>query len=93
MDVLVRVFSEKDGLWAALAWLSIVAVSGKSVGQIMKDHWMKYGRNFFTRYVANPSLVLLLLSLPLDEAIASRAVFVIVSGSDGRTETLLEPAK
>ena len=35
--------------------------------------------------------------LPLDEAIASRAVFVIVSGSDGRadgrTETLLEPAK
>ena len=35
--------------------------------------------------------------LPLDEAIASRAVFVIVSGADGRTdgraETLLEPAK
>ena len=35
--------------------------------------------------------------LPLDEAVASRAVFVIVSGSDGRTdgraETLLEPAK
>ena len=35
--------------------------------------------------------------LPLDEAIASRAVFVIVSGSDGRTdgraETLLEPAE
>ena len=31
--------------------------------------------------------------LPLDEAIASRAVFVIVSGSDGRVETLLEPAK
>ena len=35
--------------------------------------------------------------LPLDEAMASRAVFVIVSGSDGRahgrTETLLEPAK
>ena len=33
------------------------------------------------------------ISLPLDEAIASRAVFVIVSGSDGRAETLLEPAK
>ena len=31
--------------------------------------------------------------LPLGEAIASRAVFVIVSGSDGRTETLLEPVK
>ena len=34
-----------------------------------------------------------MMLLPLDEAIASRAVFVIVSGSDGRTETLLEPAK
>ena len=31
--------------------------------------------------------------LPLDEPVTSRAVFVIVSGSDGRTETLLEPAK
>ena len=31
--------------------------------------------------------------LPLDEAVASRAVFVIVSGSDGRAETLLDPAK
>ena len=33
-----------------------------------------------------------LIFLPLDEAIASRAVIVIVSGSDGRTESLLEPA-
>ena len=32
-------------------------------------------------------------SLSLDKAVASRAVFVIVSGSDGRAETLLEPAK
>ena len=31
--------------------------------------------------------------LPLDDAIASRAAFVIVSGADGRAETLLEPAK
>ena len=31
--------------------------------------------------------------LPLDEAIASRAVFIIMSGSDGRAQTLLEPAK
>ena len=31
--------------------------------------------------------------LPLDEAIVSRAVFVVASGSDGRTETLLGPAK
>ena len=36
---------------------------------------------------------LLEILLPLDEAVASGAVFVIVAGSDGRAETLLEPAK
>ncbi|XP_060629641.2 phosphoglucomutase-1 isoform X3 [Anolis sagrei] len=41
---------EKDGLWAVLAWLSIIAVRKQSVEEILKDHWQKYGRNFFTRY-------------------------------------------
>uniref|UniRef100_A0A8C3TBZ5 Phosphoglucomutase-1 n=2 Tax=Chelydra serpentina TaxID=8475 RepID=A0A8C3TBZ5_CHESE len=41
---------EKDGLWAVLAWLSIIAVRKQSVEDILKDHWQKYGRNFFTRY-------------------------------------------
>ncbi|TNM88241.1 hypothetical protein fugu_006462 [Takifugu bimaculatus] len=41
---------EKDGLWAVLAWLSILAVRKQSVEDIMKDHWQKFGRNFFTRY-------------------------------------------
>ncbi|KAJ6662558.1 hypothetical protein lerEdw1_011695 [Lerista edwardsae] len=41
---------EKDGLWAVLAWLSIIAVRKQSVEEILKDHWKKYGRNFFTRY-------------------------------------------
>ncbi|KAJ8392553.1 hypothetical protein AAFF_G00074310 [Aldrovandia affinis] len=41
---------EKDGLWAVLAWLSILATRKQSVEEIMKDHWQKYGRNFFTRY-------------------------------------------
>lgn len=41
---------EKDGLWAVLAWLSILAVRKQSVEDILKDHWHKYGRNFFTRY-------------------------------------------
>ncbi|NXQ28928.1 PGM1 protein, partial [Alaudala cheleensis] len=41
---------EKDGLWAVLAWLSILAARKQSVEEIMKDHWQKYGRNFFTRY-------------------------------------------
>ncbi|NWR46000.1 PGM1 protein, partial [Regulus satrapa] len=41
---------EKDGLWAVLAWLSILAARKQSVEDIMKEHWQKYGRNFFTRY-------------------------------------------
>uniref|UniRef100_S4NNG7 phosphoglucomutase (alpha-D-glucose-1,6-bisphosphate-dependent) n=1 Tax=Pararge aegeria TaxID=116150 RepID=S4NNG7_9NEOP len=41
---------EKDGLWAALAWLSVLAASGKSVEEMLVAHWQKYGRNYFTRY-------------------------------------------
>lgn len=41
---------EKDGIWACLAWLSIIASLGKSVEDILLNHWQIYGRNFFTRY-------------------------------------------
>jgi phosphoglucomutase len=48
---------EKDGLWAVLAWLSIVALHNPdaaaplvSVESIVTAHWRKYGRNFFARY-------------------------------------------
>jgi len=44
-------FREKDGLWAVLAWLSILAVRKQSVEEIMKAHWQTYGRNVFTRYL------------------------------------------
>lgn len=40
---------EKDGIWASLSWLSIVASTGKSVEEILNNHWKKYGRNYFTR--------------------------------------------
>lgn len=43
---------EKDGIWACLAWLNIIAGLGKSVENILLDHWKLYGRNFFTRYVS-----------------------------------------
>lgn len=35
---------EKDGIWAVLAWLTILAKTGKSVEQIVQEHWQKYGR-------------------------------------------------
>lgn len=41
---------EKDGVWAALAWLQIIQHTGKSVEDILIDHWKTYGRNYFTRY-------------------------------------------
>ncbi|XP_045125941.1 phosphoglucomutase-like [Portunus trituberculatus] len=41
---------EKDGIWAVLAWLSILAGRNMSVEQVLLNHWSTYGRNFFTRY-------------------------------------------
>jgi len=41
---------EKDGLWAVLFWLNIVAARGQSVEQIVREHWKTYGRNYYTRY-------------------------------------------
>ena len=41
---------EKDGLWAVLAWLNVLAVRGESVLAIMRDHWATYGRNYYVRH-------------------------------------------
>ena len=41
---------EKDGLWAVLYWLNIIAAVNMSVEEIVKAHWKKYGRNFYSRH-------------------------------------------
>jgi phosphoglucomutase len=41
---------EKDGLWAVLAWLSILAQRRESVATVVRDHWARYGRDFYTRH-------------------------------------------
>jgi len=41
---------EKDGLWAILMWLNIIAVSEKSVAHILNDHWQEFGRNYYSRH-------------------------------------------
>lgn len=41
---------EKDGLWAILFWLNILAVRGESVEEIARSHWQTYGRNFYSRH-------------------------------------------
>jgi phosphoglucomutase len=48
---------EKDGLWAVLLWLNILAVKRQSVSQILTEHWQRFGRNYYSRhdYEAVPS--------------------------------------
>jgi phosphoglucomutase len=41
---------EKDGLWAVLLWLNILASRRESVAEIMRGHWQSYGRNFYARH-------------------------------------------
>lgn len=41
---------EKDGLWAVLFWLNILAVKKLSVAEIVNRHWQAFGRNFYTRH-------------------------------------------
>lgn len=50
---------EKDGLWAVLAWMSVIAHRNKGdaaaplvgVQEIVEGHWREYGRNFYSRFV------------------------------------------
>ncbi len=41
---------EKDGLWAVLFWLNILARRRASVADVMRDHWATYGRNYYARH-------------------------------------------
>ncbi|HEY8118082.1 MAG TPA: alpha-D-glucose phosphate-specific phosphoglucomutase [Methylophilaceae bacterium] len=41
---------EKDGLWAVLFWLNILAVKKQSVEQVLMAHWAQYGRNVYSRH-------------------------------------------
>ncbi|MFZ1660443.1 MAG: alpha-D-glucose phosphate-specific phosphoglucomutase [Paracoccaceae bacterium] len=41
---------EKDGLWAVLLWLNILAVRKESVADILAAHWAKFGRNYYSRH-------------------------------------------
>lgn len=41
---------EKDGLWAVLYWLNILAVRNESVEQIVREHWRHFGRNVYSRH-------------------------------------------
>jgi phosphoglucomutase len=41
---------EKDGVWAVLFWLNLLAASGKPVADIVREHWARFGRNYYSRH-------------------------------------------
>jgi phosphoglucomutase len=41
---------EKDGLWAVLLWLNVLAETGQSVADLMRDLWAEYGRCYYSRH-------------------------------------------
>ena len=41
---------EKDGLWAVLAWLNLLAARRESVAKIVHTHWAEFGRNYYSRH-------------------------------------------
>ena len=41
---------EKDGLWAVLLWLNILAVRRRPIGEILRGHWRTYGRDYYQRH-------------------------------------------
>ena len=65
---------EKDGLWAVLLWLNILAVTGKSVDALARDHWARFGRNYYARHDY--------------EGVDAAAADALMAGLRGRLDTL-----
>ena len=69
---------EKDGIWAVLFWLNILAATKKSVEEVTKDFWSVYGRNYYLRYDFEG----------IDTTIADKLMFDLeesLSGLSGKT--------
>ena len=79
---------EKDGLWAVLLWLNILAVTKKSVSEILFEHWQTYGRNYYSRHdyeavdsqIANELVDVLRAKLPT--LAGAQAAGLMVSSAD-----------
>ncbi|HCQ65881.1 MAG TPA: alpha-D-glucose phosphate-specific phosphoglucomutase [Rhodobacteraceae bacterium] len=41
---------EKDGLWAVLLWLNVLAERGETVAEVLESHWKAFGRNYYSRH-------------------------------------------
>lgn len=68
---------EKDGLWAVLLWLNILAVRQQSVAEILAEHWARFGRNYYSRHDFE--------AIPVDKADAMMAALkASLAGLPGR---------
>ncbi|WP_432721816.1 alpha-D-glucose phosphate-specific phosphoglucomutase [Jeongeupia wiesaeckerbachi] len=65
---------EKDGVWAVLCWLNLVAKTGKSVDELLEAHWARFGRHYYSRHDF--------------EAIDAAAANVLVDGLRAQLPTL-----
>ncbi|XDA98352.1 alpha-D-glucose phosphate-specific phosphoglucomutase [Sulfitobacter sp. LCG007] len=79
---------EKDGLWAVLLWLNILAARGQSVKEIVEDHWQTYGRNYYTRHdfeavpTAEANALMEGIVARLGELVGQRFAGLEVTGAD-----------
>jgi phosphoglucomutase len=79
---------EKDGLWAVMCWLSILAATGKSVVEVVNDHWREYGRSYYQRHdyegldVAPATEMIKALQAQLTSLVGTEIAGVRVSGAD-----------
>ncbi|XP_030384942.1 phosphoglucomutase [Scaptodrosophila lebanonensis] len=71
---------EKDGIWAVLAWISVMQHTGKSIEDILKQHWSVYGRNYFTRYDYEECAL-----EPCNEMMATMEKSITAAGFVGKT--------
>ena len=79
---------EKDGLWAVLCWLSILASKRKSVEEIVRDHWRRFGRSYYQRhdYEALDATAAAEMVAELRESLASLAGTPLAGSSVARAD-------
>ncbi len=79
---------EKDGLWAVLFWLNIIASRKQSVKEIVEAHWAEYGRNYYSRHdyegvdTDNANALVAALRAKLDSLPGSKINGLTVSAAD-----------
>ncbi len=79
---------EKDGLWAVLLWLNILAVRKQSVAEILAEHWARFGRNYYSRHdfeaieVAKADAMVAALRAALPGLAGQVVEGMVISGAD-----------